>query len=73
MRAASITVGGLALAEVGYAFAKITEAKSEAGELGALVAPGWGLYLSGLVGLYLIASTWIAKRGGEPTPAPAEA
>jgi hypothetical protein len=43
MRAASITVGELALAEVGYAFAKITEAKSKAGELGALVAPGWGL------------------------------
>jgi hypothetical protein len=68
MRAASIVVGVLALIEAGYALVKISEAKSAAGTFGALISPGWGLYLTILAGIYLIASTWVAKTSA---PAPA--
>jgi hypothetical protein len=36
------------------------------GEWGALLAPGWGLYLTVIVGVFLIASTWLVRR---PEPA----
>ena len=86
MRTASIVVGVAAVAEVVYAFVRIEQVKNDAGDWGALVSPGWGLYLSGLAGLYLIASTWIVKRqgvaierepterelGSTPPPVPAE-
>ena len=67
LRPASITVGIAALAEAVYAFVRIEQAKSQAGEWGSLIAPGWGLYLTIIAGLFLIASTWLAGRR-EPMP-----
>jgi hypothetical protein len=52
-RLATIAVGVLALGEVAYVMVRIQQAKSEMGEWGALVSPGWGLYL---------ASTWIVRK-----------
>ena len=65
-RRASIVVGLLALSEAIYALVKIQQAKSDAGEWGALLQPGWGLYLTIIAGFFLVISTWIAKH--EPTP-----
>jgi hypothetical protein len=61
MRAASIVAGVLAVAEAIYALVKIEQAKSDAGEFGALISPGWGLYLTIIAGTYLVGSTWIAR------------
>jgi hypothetical protein len=61
MRAASIVVGVAAVAEAVYALVRIGDAKSEAGEFGALFSPGWGLYLTIIAGAYLVASTWLAR------------
>ena len=64
LRTASMVAGVAALASV-YALVKIQQAKADAGEWGSLIQPGWGLYLTILVGLYLIASTWIVRRRRE--------
>ena len=72
LRSASITVGVAALAEAVYALVRIEQAKSHAGEWGSLISPGWGLYLTIIAGLFLIASTWLA-RGHEPMTASASA
>jgi hypothetical protein len=64
MRAASIVIGVAALVEAGYALVRIEQAKSDAGEFGALISPGWGLYLTVLTGLFLVGSTWIRPRRG---------
>lgn len=60
MRPVSILVGVGILIEAGYVWFVLSEAQSS--EVGGLVSPGWGLYLSILASLYLIASTWIAKK-----------
>jgi hypothetical protein len=62
MRPASIVIGIAAMAEAIYALVRIEQAKSRAGEFGSLIAPGWGLYLTIIAGLYLVASTWLARR-----------
>jgi hypothetical protein len=56
----SIAVGSLSIAEAVYALVHIQQIKSESGEWGNLIQPGWGLYLTIIAGGYLIASTWIA-------------
>jgi hypothetical protein len=61
MRALSILAGGLAVAEAVYALVKIEQAKSDAGEFGALISPGWGLYLTVIAGVFLVVSTWIVR------------
>ena len=66
IRTSTIAVGSLALIEAGYAIVKIQDAKAEAGEWGALVSPGWGLYLTAVVAIFLIVSTWVVKRGDAP-------
>jgi hypothetical protein len=62
LRPASITVGIAALAEAVYALVRIEQAKSHAGDWGSLITPGWGSYLTIITGLFLIASTWLARR-----------
>jgi hypothetical protein len=62
LRVASIAIGVAAVAETVYAFVRIEQAKSEAGEWGALISPGWGLFLTVIAGAFLVASTWIVKR-----------
>jgi len=37
-----------------------------AGTLAALIVPGWGLYLTVIVGVFLIASTWLVRRPEPP-------
>jgi hypothetical protein len=66
MRLASISIGVLAVIETVYAIVRIQQVKAEADEWGALIAPGWGLYLTVIVGVFLIASTWLVRR---PEPA----
>jgi hypothetical protein len=61
MRAASVVTGGLAVSQAVYVLVKIEQAKSDTGEWGGLISPGWGLYLTLIAGVYLVASTWIAK------------
>jgi hypothetical protein len=62
LRSASIIIGIAALAEAVYALVRIEHAKSQAGQWGSLIAPGWGLYLTIIAALFLIASTWLARR-----------
>lgn len=64
MRVASISIGVLALIEAIYAIVRIQQAKADADDWGALIAPGWGLYLTVIVGFFLIASTWLVRRPG---------
>ena len=66
MRAVSIVTGGLAIAEAVYALVKIEQAKSGAGEFGGLISPGWGLYLTVIAGVFLAASTWVARAATKP-------
>ena len=66
LRAASITIGILALAEAGYALVKVVGIRND-NEFGQLVQPGWGLYLTIIAAIALIASTFVVK----PLPAPA--
>jgi hypothetical protein len=68
MRLASISIGVLAVIETVYAIVRIPQLKAEADEWGALIAPGWGLYLTVIVGVFLIASTWLVRRA-EPAVA----
>jgi hypothetical protein len=67
MRPASIAIGLAALAEAVHVLVRIEDAKSQAGQWGSLVSPGWGLYLTIIAGLFLIASTWVGRRR-EPVP-----
>lgn len=67
-RSISITVGALALSEAIYMLVNIQQAKADAKEWGALFSPGWGLYLTIIAGLYLIASTFIVKKSIKPAP-----
>lgn len=60
MRAASIIAGVIVLSEVVYVWFGLSENSKEG--VGELVSPGWGLYFSTLAGLFLVASTWIAKQ-----------
>jgi hypothetical protein len=60
MRFVSIVVGLAVLSEVGYVWFHLSEKDSS--KVGDLIQPGWGLYLSTLAGLYLIASTWVARQ-----------
>jgi hypothetical protein len=62
MRPASIVIGIAALAEATHALVRIEQAKSQAAEWGSLISPGWGLYITILAGLYLIASTWLVRH-----------
>jgi len=62
LRLASISIGIVALAEAVYALVRIEHAKSQAGAWDSLISPGWGLYLTIGAGLFLIASTWLARR-----------
>lgn len=57
MRPVSIFVGVAVLAEVGYVWFALSESDTN-----PFVTPGWGLYLSIATGLFLIASTWVAKK-----------
>jgi len=60
MRPVSILVGLGALAESVNTLVRSSQA--DLGELGELVSPGWGLYLTMLAGTYIILSTWIARQ-----------
>ncbi len=46
----------------GRRIVQFIELKAEADEWGALIAPGWGLYLTVIVGFFLVASTWLERR-----------
>jgi hypothetical protein len=64
MRPVSIVAGVAILSEVSYVWFHLS--KDGANELGrSLVQPGWGLYLTTLAALFLIASTWVAKKPAE--------
>jgi hypothetical protein len=60
MRILSILVGIGVMFEVGYTWSKIHEANGTT--FGSIVNPGWGLYLTAIAGLYLVASTWVAQK-----------
>jgi hypothetical protein len=62
MRPISIGVGLAVLAEVAYVWFHISEAQSN-----SLVGASWGLYLSVLTSLFLIASTWVAQKPSNQT------
>lgn len=55
-RPASIIVGALVLAEAVNTLSKVGDLDED------LVSPGWGLYLSMLTAVFLIASTFIIKQ-----------
>jgi len=57
MRIVSIFVGLVVLSQVAYVWFHLSEAG-----VNDLVQPGWGLFLSTLAGLYLISSTWVARK-----------
>lgn len=57
MRSVSIFVGALILAEVVYVWFVLSEADTN-----ELVSPGWGLFVSGVTAVLLIASTWVTKK-----------
>lgn len=68
-----VGLGILAILEVVWAFVKIQELKSdlasEAGDFfgdaaGNLISPGWGLYVTALVGLYLIVAPYVLRKRG---------
>jgi hypothetical protein len=61
LRGTSITVGVLALSEAVYRLVSIENAKSQAGEFGGLISPGWGLYLTIVATVFLIASTFLVS------------
>lgn len=60
MRTVSIIVAIAILAEAIDTLVSVVQANSSA--LGNLVSPGWGLYLTILSGLFLVSSTWVAKK-----------
>lgn len=60
MRTASILVGVIILVEAVHVFYEMRNANGS--DLGSLVSPGWGLYLTVLACLWLIASTFVVKR-----------
>jgi hypothetical protein len=57
MRLISIVCGVAVLVEVGYVWFHLSEA-----QVNDLVQPGWGLFLSTLAALFLVSSTWVAKK-----------
>lgn len=59
MRSISILVG---LAILGEALNTFVRLSLHHDELDGLVTTGWGLYLSILIGLFLVASSWIIKQ-----------
>lgn len=61
MRPVSILAG---LAVLGESLNTLGKLISNDGEFSGLVTTGWGLYLSILAGLFLVVSTWVAKREG---------
>jgi hypothetical protein len=65
MRRMSIVAGIAAIGQGVYSLVTILQAKSDS-DWGSLVAPGWGLYLTIIAGLYLIASTFVVKRQAPP-------
>ena len=65
LRHASMVVGGLALLETVYVLFQLADARSEAGEWGALISPGWGLFLTMIVSAFMIVSTFVVKRRPE--------
>jgi hypothetical protein len=67
-RRMSIVAGIAAIGQGVYSLVTILQAKSDS-DWGSLVAPGWGLYLTIITGVYLIASTFIVKRIA-PQPQP---
>jgi hypothetical protein len=60
MRTVSILVGVLILIEAGHVFYEMHHANGS--DIGSLVTPGWGLYLTVIACLWLIASTFVVKR-----------
>lgn len=58
-RTISIAAGIAVLIETAHTLIKIQQNRDE--DFGAMISPGWGLYLAFLTGLFLIASTWIAR------------
>lgn len=56
-RPLSIVVGVAILAQVGYVWFHLSEQDTN-----EYVTPGWGLWLTSAACLYLIASTWIARK-----------
>lgn len=56
MRGVSILIGVAILLESLNTLRQVIHAHDS-----AVVSPGWGLYLSIVAGLFLIASTWVAK------------
>jgi hypothetical protein len=59
MRTMSILISVLILIETANVFYEVRNANDS--ELGSLVSPGWGLYLTVLACLWLIASTFVFK------------
>lgn len=59
MRTVSILVGVLILVEAGHVFYEMHHANGS--DIGSLVTPGWGLYLTIIACLWLIASTFVVK------------
>lgn len=56
MRTVAIVVGVAVLGQVGYVWFVLSESSTN-----EFVTPGWGLYLSILVGLFLVTSPWFVK------------
>jgi hypothetical protein len=61
LRLTTMAVGGLALAEAVYVLVRISQAKADADEFGALISPGWGLFLTMIASVFLIVSTFVVK------------
>lgn len=57
MRVVALVVGLAILSEVVYVWLVLSESRTN-----EFVSLGWGLYLSTLTGLFLIASPWLVKR-----------
>jgi hypothetical protein len=67
-RVSSMLLGLWALAEVVYFYVKLGEARDEAGGFGALVSPGFGLYLAALAGVSMIVWACIPRKMPELQP-----
>lgn len=69
MRAVSIVVGLLVVAEVCYVWFHLAmQGSSNSDIIKVTIQPGWGLYLSTLAALFLIASTFVAKKDVQIKP-----
>ena len=65
LRVTTMVVGTLALAEAVYVLVKIAQIKADADEWGALISPGWGMFLTMIASAFLIVSTFVVKRRPE--------